>query len=334
MSLSVCMIVKDEAATLRRALECAFSVADEVIVVDTGSKDGSADIARSMGAKVYSYEWQNDFSAARNYSFSLASCEYAMWLDADDVICEKDTGEIRAIAERGGFDVAMLRYISGPLLYYRERIVRCGAGLVWQGVVHEAIVPRGKIIYSAAAVLHKKVKPADPMRNLNIYQYHIARGLCLDERQKFYYGRELYYNNMPRQAAAVLSDFMRGGGWNINKAEACRILYFCHKLAGERAVALDWLVRSFLYVTPRARDCCLLADEFFASRNYECARFWYLQAMNSRERAEEGGFVDRAFFTRIPANGMAAVCGALGDVEGRDRWLRAAKGAEHADESG
>ena len=154
MSLSVCMIVKDEAATLRRALECAFSVADEVIVVDTGSNDGSADIARSMGAKVYSYEWQNDFSAARNYSFSLASCEYAMWLDADDVICEKDAGEIRAIAERGGFDVAMLRYISGPLLYYRERIVRCGAGFVWQGIVHEAIVPRGNIIYSAAAVLH------------------------------------------------------------------------------------------------------------------------------------------------------------------------------------
>ena len=88
MTLSVCMIVRDEAQVIARSVNCALSVADEVIVVDTGSADDTRKIALSLGAKVYDFEWTDDFSAARNFSFSLASGDYIMWLDADDVKSE------------------------------------------------------------------------------------------------------------------------------------------------------------------------------------------------------------------------------------------------------
>ena len=82
------MIVKDESAVLERALNCAKQLADEIVIVDTGSKDNTKQIAQKFTDKVFDFVWQDDFSAARNFSFSKATCDYQMWLDADDVISE------------------------------------------------------------------------------------------------------------------------------------------------------------------------------------------------------------------------------------------------------
>ena len=82
--LSLCMIVKNEKENLPRCLASAKPYVDEMIVVDTGSQDGTAEIALSYGAKVSHFEWCDDFSAARNYSISLASGDWILLLDADE----------------------------------------------------------------------------------------------------------------------------------------------------------------------------------------------------------------------------------------------------------
>ena len=94
------MIVKDEREVLARCLECVRPFADEIIVADTGSQDGSQDIARSFTDNVYPFEWCDDFSAARNFSFEKATCELVMWLDADDVIAQEDVKKLCALKER------------------------------------------------------------------------------------------------------------------------------------------------------------------------------------------------------------------------------------------
>ena len=314
------MIVRDEEDVLARSIACALAVADEVIVVDTGSADGSAAIARDAGAKVYDFEWRDDFSAASNYSFSLASGEYIMWLDADDVIDGEDAEQIRRLVSEGGFDVAMLGYRSGDLYYFRERILRRSMNFVWKGVVHEVIEPRGRVVYSSAKIVHKKLKKGDPLRNLFIYQRHIAGGMRLDGRQQFYYGRELFYCAMYAQAIAVLEQFLRGDGWSVNKAEACRTLYYCHRALGDGDRAVSALTDAFLYLPPRAQDCCLLAAELFAQKNYACARYWYEHALQSPERAEEGGFVADGYSSFIPLINLVAVCVALGDLPAAVRY--------------
>ena len=90
MTLGLCMIVKDEEEVLARCLESVKGVFDEIVVADTGSKDRSREIARAYGAKVYEFRWIDDFSAARNFSFSKASADYLMWLDADDILLPQD----------------------------------------------------------------------------------------------------------------------------------------------------------------------------------------------------------------------------------------------------
>jgi tetratricopeptide (TPR) repeat protein len=97
MTISLCMIVKDEAATLGRALESVQGVVDEIIVVDTGSEDETVAIAQSWGAQVSSFAWVNDFAAARNVSLSQATGDWVLVLDADEVLLPETAQILRQL---------------------------------------------------------------------------------------------------------------------------------------------------------------------------------------------------------------------------------------------
>ena len=81
-TLSLCMIVKDEETVLPRCLESVQGLFDEIVVIDTGSTDQTREIARSFGAEVFDFQWRDDFSVARNFSFSKATGDYLFWMDA------------------------------------------------------------------------------------------------------------------------------------------------------------------------------------------------------------------------------------------------------------
>ena len=81
---------KDEEQTIARCLESIKGIADEIIIVDTGSTDATKEIVQKYDAKIYDFKWIEDFSAARNFAFSKATKEYILWLDADDIIATED----------------------------------------------------------------------------------------------------------------------------------------------------------------------------------------------------------------------------------------------------
>lgn len=84
LPISLCMIVKDEEDCLERCLMSAAHLFQEVIIVDTGSKDRTVEIAKRFTDKVYFHEWKNDFSLARNQSLSYATCDWVFIMDADE----------------------------------------------------------------------------------------------------------------------------------------------------------------------------------------------------------------------------------------------------------
>jgi len=94
-TLSLCMIVKNEELHLARCLKSVRGLADEMILVDTGSTDRTVEVARSYGARVFHFTWQDDFSLARNHSLEAASGEWILVLDADESIAARDHGRIR-----------------------------------------------------------------------------------------------------------------------------------------------------------------------------------------------------------------------------------------------
>lgn len=95
-TLSLCMIVKNEAAHLPRCLASVRGLVDETIIVDTGSTDETVAIARAAGATVIPFVWRDDFSAARNVSLEHATMDWILVLDADEALAPSDHAAIRA----------------------------------------------------------------------------------------------------------------------------------------------------------------------------------------------------------------------------------------------
>uniref|UniRef100_C6E7I0 Glycosyl transferase family 2 n=1 Tax=Geobacter sp. (strain M21) TaxID=443144 RepID=C6E7I0_GEOSM len=105
-SVTLCMIVKDEARHLPAVLDSVRGLADELVVVDTGSSDRSCDIARIFGARLFSFPWNGSFADARNFSLSQALGEWILVLDADEVIAADDAVALKELAQRTALPTA------------------------------------------------------------------------------------------------------------------------------------------------------------------------------------------------------------------------------------
>ncbi len=323
VSVSLCMIVKNEEDVLERCLKSVADLVDEIILVDTGSTDRTREIAARFTDQVFDFPWQDDFSAARNESFSHASMDYCMWLDADDILLEADQKAFLALKEtlEPTVSVVMAPYHTGfdesghvTFSYYRERLIKNRAGMVWAGAVHEAVSPAGKIQYADFAVTHRKVHPSDPDRNLRIYQAQLAAGKELDPRQQFYYGRELYYHRRWKEALEVFEQFLKEGrGWVENNIDACCHCAYCHRELGHDQAALTALFRSFLYDRPRAEICCEIGLWFFQREQYQQAAYWYALALTCSRDDRRGGFVSPDCYGYLPCIQLCVCYSRLGD---------------------
>ena len=321
MGLSVCLIVKNEEEVLGRCLTCAAKFADEIIVVDTGSTDNTVSVAREFTDGVFFFEWRDDFSAARNFAFEKATCDYVMWLDADDIVTDENCQEIKQFVKSGGFDMAYLPYAVAiendkpTFVYYRERIMKRSLNFRFKGAVHEAVAPRGNIVYLDAPIFHKKVKSGEPLRNLAILQRKIARGDKLDERSKFYYGRELLFNGMYSESCAVLEDYLSGNGWIENKLEACVNLYQGYSALGREKEAIASLLKSFTLAPPRSDVCCILGERAMNAKDYKTAIFWYELALSRVPDIKGGGFVNLDYCGFVPNIQLCVLYDRLGDTD-------------------
>src|SRR3954471_21348325 len=92
--LSACLIVRDEERDLPRCLAALASVADEIVVHDTGSTDRTREIAKAAGATVIDGTWTDDFAAARNTALAACTGEWILHVDADEVL-EAEAGALR-----------------------------------------------------------------------------------------------------------------------------------------------------------------------------------------------------------------------------------------------
>jgi glycosyltransferase involved in cell wall biosynthesis len=167
-TLSLCMIARDEAGTIGRALAAAKPFCDEMIVVDTGSTDATREIARGLGARVVEQAWTDDFSHARNRSLEEARGDFALVLDADEFLdaeCGRQIREaIRRPATYGVFLPIVNRFGDGrrlPALILRVFPLR--DDLRYRYRIHEQVIDtltriatreRGRLIKVGGEVLH------------------------------------------------------------------------------------------------------------------------------------------------------------------------------------
>ena len=325
ISISLCMIVKDEEEVIARCLESIKDIVDEIIIVDTGSKDKTKEICYKYTDKVYDFKWCDDFSKARNYSFSKASKDYIMWLDADDVILEKDRVKLKELKNNlnKNIDIVMLKYDLNldkngvpALSYYRERILKRSKNYKWKSPIHEVIELNGNILKEDISIAHKKEKAHDPKRNLKVFEKMIREGVEFDSRQTFYYARELYYNEEYDKAIEYFDKFLSDkNAWVENKISACLDLYNLYIKINNKDKAIKCLFDSFLYDIPRAEICCSIANYFYTEAKYDVAIYWYKEASDRKFDISNCGFYIKDCYDYIPYLGMCICYFNLGNIQ-------------------
>ena len=143
MLLSAALIVRNEERSLGACLASLQGLADEVVVVDTGSSDRSRDIAADAGARLAERPWTGDFSAARNYALDLARGDWILYIDADERVGEGTSAGVRARLRRRGYigHRVLLRPRPGYSPYWELRLFRNDPRIRFRGIIHENIWP-------------------------------------------------------------------------------------------------------------------------------------------------------------------------------------------------
>lgn len=164
--ISLCMIVKNEEHNLARCLNSAKDCVDEIIIVDTGSEDRTVAIAQDFGAKIFHYQWNEDFAAARNFSLDQATGDWLLYLDADEELESGCAERLRALtqqpqAEAYIFQIINLTDCNDPLKHVNVRMFRNKPEYRFEGKLHEQIItaitprPTGSPVYYAGInILH------------------------------------------------------------------------------------------------------------------------------------------------------------------------------------
>ncbi len=225
--VSVTMIVKDEEANLPDCLESIRGLADELIVVDTGSSDRTKEVAARYGAKVYDFQWRDSFAAARNEALRHATGAWVFWLDADDRLDEENRAKLRGLFATLKDEPAAYRMtclcLAGPDGRETEvdhlRLFRNHPQLRWDYRVHEQVLPAVRRLGHAvrrAGVVVRHAGYRDPAvlarkrdRDLRLLELE-ARERPADPFVLFNLGQALHHRGRTEQALACFRKSLAG----------------------------------------------------------------------------------------------------------------------------
>lgn len=282
ITISLCMIVKDEELVLDRCLKSIYDVVDEIIIVDTGSIDNSKNICKNYTENIYDYKWNDDFSSARNFSFQKATKDYILWLDADEIIDKENKEKLLNLKKVLSFDIdviTMHTYMNidednnPKITMIRSRMVKRENNFKWIGFVHEYIEVSGNIYDSDICIIHDKVKFVSD-RNLKIYKNKVEKQV-FSERDLYYYGKELYCNRYYNEAIKVLEKFIPKATSNEEIIDALCKIGKCYLYKGDKETARKYFYKTFEYGALQGEIIYNIAYSFQEEGKYDIAISWY-----------------------------------------------------------
>ena len=149
MKISACIIAKNESGNIEQCIRSLKKQVDEIILVDTGSSDPTVLIAKSCGAVVFHYQWNNDFAAARNFAIMQATGDWIVFLDADEYLVLQPNTNLhdRLQCVEREYNAILTKLINIDVdqqnkkldFFYTIRIFRHRSGLRYQGKIHEQL---------------------------------------------------------------------------------------------------------------------------------------------------------------------------------------------------
>lgn len=218
ITISLCMIVKNEEKVLRRCLDSIRDLMDEIIIVDTGSTDATKEIAAKYTDKVYDFTWTGDFSEARNFSFSKAECDYIYAADADEVLDEENREKFKILKETLVSEVEIVQMYYGNQLSHgtvynfdkelRPKLFKRLRNFCWIEPVHETVRLLPVVFDSDIEITHLP-ENSHAGRDMEIFAGLTDKGQLLSKRLANMYAKELLISGTEKELKRAEDYFTR-----------------------------------------------------------------------------------------------------------------------------
>ncbi len=310
VTISLCMIVKNEEERLGRCLSSLQGLCDELLIADTGSTDRTKEVAESFGAKVFDFLWCDDFAAARNFIAEKATCDYIYTADADEEIDEvnrKRFLDLKRVLD-AQVDIVQMTYVNvtGERTVYntdrelRPKLYKRLRTFTWISPIHETLRTEPLVFDSDIEIIHRPTE-GHAARDLSTFRKAIGNGLKPDERLFLMYARELYMAGTV-QDLVLSKPYMETIENNPEATEDMKKAAVIILAKAERAAGdIPEFLSNALYDVAcggTAEICCELGDYYESIGQFENARAWFdiasqgayniLDATCSGERAIDG----------------------------------------------
>lgn len=291
VTISLCMIVKNEEKILARCLDSIVDLMDEVVIVDTGSTDATKEIARRYTDKVYDFKWIDDFSAARNFAFSKAAGEYIYSADADEVLSKENRERFRVLKDTllPEVEIVQMKYgnqLSQGTVYnydveYRPKLFKRQREFVWVEPIHET-VRLEPVVFDSDIVITHLPQDKHGKRDIRNFEKQIQNGRVLSRRLHGMYARELYLTGEQEDFENAAEYFERAAADAGRSAdelvESCCVAARAARLAGQDRLFLKYCSK-VIAGEGCSEICCEMGHYHEDAGDYEEAAVWYYNAV-------------------------------------------------------
>ncbi|HOO78781.1 MAG TPA: glycosyltransferase family 2 protein [Lachnospiraceae bacterium] len=295
ISVSVCMIVKNEEAVLKRCLDSLQGIYEELIIVDTGSTDRTKEIAAQYTDKVFDYIWRDDFAAARNFAFSKATMDYIYSADADEVMDEENSKRFLILKEAllTEIEIVQMWYLNRQAFVttenydreYRPKLYKRVRTFLWQDAIHEA-VNLTPVVYDSDVEICHMPENEHEKRDFSIFIKMEERGEFLSERLHHMYAKELFLSGDDGDFAKSASYFQKSL-YDERRSASDRTDSYCilarnARITGNHNDFFKWCLKN-ISVSPCSEICNELGYFYYAAGDYEEASIWFINASEETE---------------------------------------------------
>lgn len=300
-------------------------IADEIIIVDTGSTDRTKEIARKYTDKIYDFPWIDDFSAARNFSFGKCTGDFIWWNDADDQIYPEDIEKFRAL-DLSDKEIIICNYEychdefgKSIMTVPRERILKRSLGIRWQEPIHEYLpIDNGKVFISDISTHHFK-KAGSSERNLRILEKIIHKPGCIS-RNFYYFGRENLDFGKVDEGIKYLKKFIEVGDGYWEDVYAAHYRLAEAYYGKDEALFKYHLYESLKIEERRAEPYYLMAQYWESKQQWMRAIQWYEFCANIKRPKDLLASYQPDFYTWKPCIQLCLCYNNVGDLVKAMEW--------------
>lgn len=332
ITISACLIVKNEEKTLARCLECLNEIADEIIIVDTGSSDRTIENALLYTSKIYHYKWEDDFSAARNFSFSKASMEYIYTADADEVIDENNRKKFLELKQQILPEIEIVQMLyTNQLLYnttynydteLRPKLYKRLRNFYWTDPIHESVVLEPIIYDSDIEIIHLP-ESNHGIRDFNIFKKLVDRGEILSTKMQKMYARELFIagTDMDFIEAELFFEKLDDSDLSLDERKQIQcILVRCGLIKNDPVQIMKHALKNIAVGKACSEVCYDVGEFFYLCNDYKEAIVWFYNAAYETE-----SYLNIHYSRDYPLNRLALCYEGLGDGEQAELYRDLAK---------